>query len=143
MDPITNISQSCKNDTPNTNTNETISPNKYDDYNGVNISSLDDRVPSCAHPNCLRPGTKTDQVLRWVKCCRKKCKKWHHFECAGLKYDQDYENTFYDCKTCGDPQPTLNNIMSYRDNQSNGREIRKAALKASNNTLKLIRQDLL
>ena len=48
--------------------------------------------PPCAHPNCIRPGPNPERDLSWIKCLRKTCKKWHHYECVGLDYSKDYKD---------------------------------------------------
>ena len=115
-----------------------VSPNKHDnEISEENNQTPVVEEPPCAHPNCIRPGPNPERDLSWIKCLRKTCKKWHHYECVGLDYSKDYKDSIYACLECWDPQPEPKNELGIKETIINGRIQRKSAARQRDLLIKL------
>ena len=85
-------------------------------------------------------GPNPERDLSWIKCLRKTCKKWHHYECVGLDYSKDYKDSIYACLECWDPQPEPKNELGIKETIINGRIQRKSAAKQRDLLIKLSKE---
>ena len=69
----------------------------------VNINKIQKVIKDslCSLPNCLKPVSTNERVVKWVKCNTKHCKIWCHYDCAGIPYVKEFNDTnIYICPLC-------------------------------------------
>ena len=119
------------------------SPNPADTSSISTEEEQEERLPPCAHPQCIRPKPRPERGLLWIKCMRRGCCKWHHYDCVGLDYNKSYKEESYACKKCWGPATEPNDFLGFGTMSRLNRPMRKAAIEATENRLQMVQKRLL
>ena len=108
-------------------------PNDDDSVNLNQSKTQEDTRITCGLPNCLKPTPPAGRVIKWVRCDKRDCKVWCHYDCAGIPYIKEFsKKDVYLCPLCVEKLNNEPEASSNLDTNQNNGESSKTPIRRSN-----------